>query len=142
VKGFQSLLLPALARGRGLDEPILKLFQQLWIGFLKGGKQVERELAIVGTGFDQHGPGGGQLPQVTGELARQQFPEHWANGDAGKEITLPADRFTSVFIKAEAGRVKGQFHEPGEGNEPPAVCLLLNECGQRVVALDGVLVGG
>jgi hypothetical protein len=96
----------------------------------------------VRAGFDQHGAGGGQLPQEAGEMARQEFPEQGADRSAGKEITPPADRFTGVFIVAEGGRVEGQSHEAGEGNEPPAVCLLLNKRSQRVVALDGVLVGG
>jgi hypothetical protein len=80
------------------------------------------------------------LAQPANELARQQFPKQRSNRHAGKEVASLADSLTSVFIETETGRVESQFHKPGEGNEPPAVCLLLNKAGQRVVALDGVLV--
>ena len=96
----------------------------------------------MSAGLDQNPLGAGQFPQPAGKVARQQFPKQRSDGHAGKEVALSADSFTAVFIEAETGRVERQFHEPGEGNESPAVCLLLNERGQRVVALGGVLVSG
>lgn len=118
------------------------MLHERWRERPEGGEDIKSQSAIVGSGFNHYRLGNGQIPHPAGKLARQQFPEQGSNRHAGKEVACSADSFPTVFIETEAGRVEGQFHEPGEGNESPAVCLLLNQRGQRVVALGGVLVSG